>query len=152
MRFRHPHLHAGMIFAIFILLITIGVPESAAANAGSMTGYKLFQGMVTRPGLISAREAGIDLTSSAEDWTLNRMESALPYPLPDIDQLPRVPVNLNDANIEPVYLPSVPPLAGTESGSSGDDPALLNELSITGYEYPAPFTRFENFDSYQAFP
>jgi hypothetical protein len=152
MKLRHPYLHFGLLFTIFIILITVGVPDSAAANARAGTGYQLFPGMEIKPGLISAREQGIDFTSSAETWTLARMEAAQPYPLPDVDQLPQTPAAFNVIDQEPIYLPSVPPAAGTESEPSGDDPALPSELSITGYEYPAPFTRYENFDSYQVFP
>ena len=152
MKFRHPYLQFGLLFAAFIILVTIGVPDSAAANAREMTGYQLLPGSETRPGLISAREEGIDLTVASQTWSTARMEAAQPYPLPDIDQLPQAPANFNTIDQEAVYLPSVPPIAGAESGSPGENTALLSELSITGYEYPAPFTRYENFDSYKEFP
>ena len=133
-------------------ITTIGVPDTAAANAGASTSYQLFSGLEAAPGLISAREDGIQQTSSAQAWSQARMEAAQPLPIPDIDAIPQAPSNLENPASEPVFIPSVPPAIAPDNTTADGEASILAGQSITGYDYPAPFSRFENFDSSQEFP
>jgi V8-like Glu-specific endopeptidase len=146
---RQSYLHIGLIITALIILAAIAVPEKAAANPGSSARYQLSSDLEVTPGLISCRQDGVQQASSSQPWSPTRLEAAQPYPLPSVDALPQVSTRLNDPGAEPVYIPSVPP--GNSSSADGD-PFILNTETASGYEYPAPYTRFENFDSYQVFP
>jgi V8-like Glu-specific endopeptidase len=80
------------------------------------------------------------------------MEDAKPYPLPVIDSFPEIIPILMQTRGNPVYIPGVPPAVGKSGEISAVDSSIQTEQSITGYDYPAPYTRFENFDSYQVYP
>jgi len=152
MKYRNPYFKFILIFITLIFIITIGVPDTAAAIAGASISHQLSSGSEAEPGLISAREDGIQQTSSAQAWSQTRMEAAQPLPIPDIDAIPQAPSNLENPAMEPVFIPSVPPAFDSDNTTADGKASILAGQSITGFDYPAPFTRFENFDSYQEFP
>jgi V8-like Glu-specific endopeptidase len=56
------------------------------------------------------------------------------------------------AEIEPVYIPGVLP-ENSQPGEGAAEIASFQEMqSVASYDYPAPFTRFENFDNYTSYP
>ncbi len=152
MKLRHPYLQFGLIFVTLIFLTAVSVPDTDAAHAGVSTSYQTSTNLEYPSGLISAREDGIEQASSSQPWSSTRMEAAQPYPLPGINSLLQNPSNLSEPHTEPVYIPSVAPANSNGSRTSDGDALILVEQSVTGYDYPAPYTRYENFDSYQVFP
>jgi V8-like Glu-specific endopeptidase len=152
MKLRHPYLHFGLILAVLVFLAAIAVPDTAAANPKSSSGFEISAEQEITPGLVTARGDGVELTSTHQAWSLARMEAAQPYPLPAVDSLPQSSSTLNDPNAVPVYLPSVPPSNDTNNIQSDGDASILANQAVTSYDYPAPYTRYENFDSYQTFP
>ena len=149
---RHPYLKVSLIFVTLIFIAIIGVPDAAQANPHPTTIVQIMSDVDYTPGLISAREDGIDHTSAPQSWTTARMEAAQPYPIPDIDSLPQSPAGLSDLEAEPGFIPSIPPEINSGGTPAAGNIFTLAEGSATGYEYPAPFSRYENFDSYQVFP
>ena len=152
MKLRHPYLHFGLIFAALVFLAAVAVPDRAAANQGLITDYHISSEMEITPGLISSREDGVVQTASLQPWSLTRMEAAQPFPLPEVDSLPQTRSIMNDPDELPVYIPSVPPAAITNNPSTNADTSITADQAVSNYDYPAPYTRYENFDSYQTFP
>jgi hypothetical protein len=152
MKLYKPYLQVCLISITLILLAVTTVPDTAASGSGALANFTLSTDLESAPGVISAREDGNIQTTAAEPWTLSRMEAAQAYPLPEVNALPQTAIDLHNPQSEPVYIPSVSPALGSGSDSADGDIAVLNVQSLTGYDYPAPYTRYENFDSYQVFP
>ena len=152
MKYRLPYFHFGVLFVTLVFLAAIGVPETAVATVEPQNSYQLSSEVHATPGVISARDSGVEQTASPPPWSLARMEAAQPYPLPAIESFPDTVANMMQTGSEPVYIPGVPPTnSQTDDASAGSSLLQTGELT-NGYDYPAPYTRFENFDSYQRFP
>jgi V8-like Glu-specific endopeptidase len=152
MKFRLPYFHFGVLFVTLVFLVAIGVPDTAVATGELQSGYHLSSESSSNSGVISARESGVEQTASPPPWSLARMEAAQPYPLPAIESFPDTTGNSIQPVSEPVYIPGVPPAINQIGDTSAGDVIVQSVESINGYDYPAPYTRFENFDSYQQFP
>ena len=92
-------------------------------------------------------------TMGGRDWTAEEMKNAIPYPLKKAGN--GVPMALTDDKSvqpqgQPVYIQGTVPF-GARPFESDLAPSLLS-VGISGYSYPAPFTRYENFDSYSTYP
>ena len=152
MKLRHPFLHFGLIFAVLIFLAAVAVPDTAAANPGLPTVYQISSELENPAGLISARQDGIEQTSSLQTWSTPRMEAAQPYPLPGVNALPQSRSILNDPDAEPVYIPGTPPAIYPNSTTTDGESSIMTGQVVASYDYPAPYTRYENFDSYLTYP
>jgi len=152
MKLRLPYIQFGLLFFVLVFLAAIVVPDTAVATVGPSKFYQLSSELNNVSGVISARESGVEQTASPQPWSLDRMEAARPYPLPNIGSVPETSADLMQPGAEPVFIPSIPPAISRSGETSAGDATILSGQSITGYEYPAPYTRFENFDSYQIFP
>jgi len=152
MKLRLPYLQFGLLFFLLVILAAIVVPDTAVATVGPSKFYQLSSELNNVSGVISARESGVEQTASPQPWSLDRMEAAQPYPLPNIGSFPETTADLMQPGAEPVFIPSVPPVISRSGETSAGDATILSGQSITGYDYPAPYTRYEIFDSYQVFP
>lgn len=80
------------------------------------------------------------------------MEAAQPYPTPNIESLPTTRNSWEQPGGEPVFIPGVPPDTGGQFNPTAGTTSFQAIQSISGYDYPAPYTRFENFDDYTDYP
>jgi len=152
MKFRIRHLHFVLLIFMLVILIAIGVPDTAVANSTPFNSYQFSSELNTDSGVICARENGIDPTMSTATWSLTSMEAAQPYPLPQVNSISDIPTTSLQSGTKPAYLPSIPPIDDKSGEISAINTFNKSEQSINGYNYPAPYTRYENFDSYQVFP
>lgn len=149
MKFRISYLHFALVLCIFIFLVGIGVPDTAQAIGKTLNHYQTALSAKTTSGLISARESSVEWTAAPAAWSQARMEAARPYPLPEVDSQPAPRNSFSQSGGEPTFIPGVPP-ASVET-AEGTAPSQSTQ-AISGYDYPAPFTRYENFDSYTTYP
>lgn len=152
MKYRYPILQFSLVILILIGLIGVGVPDTVSANLGPIVEYQLSSEEENSPGIISAREEGIVTTASSQYWSSSRMQAAQPYPLPDIDPPSLSGPISTETTSEPGYIPGVPPATGSAARSAESETILLPASPTNGYQYPPPYTRYENFDSYQVYP
>jgi V8-like Glu-specific endopeptidase len=89
---------------------------------------------------------------ASQPWTKERMEAAIPYPLEAIDGEPAMSIELIESDELPGLIPSNPPEGVNLTITIEDDPEILSGTVPLGYIYPAPYTQYQNFDSYQVFP
>jgi V8-like Glu-specific endopeptidase len=80
------------------------------------------------------------------------MLAAKPYPLPKLEGVPSTLRERSQPSGEPVFIPGAPPDSSSPSIQAENDIVSLSSESVLGYNYPAPFTRYENFDDYTVFP
>ncbi|MGW8142858.1 MAG: trypsin-like serine peptidase [Anaerolineales bacterium] len=102
-------------------------------------------------GVISARDSSVEFTSSRQPWTLARMQAARPYPIPNKVLDPSAVVTPPQPAGDPIYIPSVPP-KDYSTATQEINPGTLSSEAVLGFTYPAPYTRYENFDDYTVFP
>ena len=149
---RKKNIRVALISFVFLMVAVSGVRYSAFANETLFRNIQVSSELEKYSGVISAQENGIELTATYEPWSTERMEQAIPYPLPDVNSLPEITTNQFQSNGEPGYFPSIPPANNHNGEPSPDDPLIQSSFSTSGYDKPAPYTRYENFDSYQVFP
>ena len=149
---RKKNIRVALISFVFLMVAVSGVRYSAFANETLFRNIQVSSELEKYSGVISAQENGIELTATYEPWSTERMEQAIPYPLPDVNSLPEITTNQFQSNGEPGYFPSIPPANNHNGEPSPDDPLIQSSFSTSGYDKPAPYTRYEIFDSYQVFP
>jgi hypothetical protein len=92
-------------------------------------------------------------TATKELWTKEEMLAAKPYPMPEASGDPQYTITAEEPTGAPGAFESAKPSVGGRTSllSAGDD-AALSFAAPTGYSYPAPFTRYRNFQGYHKFP
>ena len=150
---RFPSLNFGLLLLTLVFIAAAAVPDAAVATAAPIDNQEVLvssQNGVT--GVISARESTVEWTADQQPWTKSRMLAAQPYPLPRNNafstSLSEPPVPSGD----PVLIPSIPPDNASPAFQMENGFDILSGDSLLGYDYPAPFTRYENFDDYTVFP
>ncbi len=150
---RFPSLNFGLLLLTLVFIAAAAVPDAAVATAAPIDSQEVVvssQNGVT--GVISARESTMEWTAVQQPWTKSRMLAAQPYPLPRNNAIPtslsEPPVSSGD----PVLIPSIPPDIASPAFQAENGFDILAGDSLLGYDYPAPFTRYENFDDYTVFP
>ena len=150
---RLPFLNLGLLLLTLVLLAATGSPDAAVASAASTYSQEIVSlSQNYETGVISARESNVEWTANPQPWTMTRMLAAKPYPLPNIDASL---ITLNEQphpSGDPVFIPSIPPANTSPASQVENDFEILSGDSLLGYDYPAPFTRYENFDDYSVFP
>ena len=152
MKLRNPYMHFGLLIFILFFVIVMSSPDTAVADLQLLNNNLPTSELDTNEGLITARGNNPQWDAAPLPWSLARMEAAQAYPLPEMDSLPGLSVNMMQSGSEPVYIPSVPPEESQVDEFSGVESTNQSVQSVEGYDYPAPYTRYENFDSYQVFP
>jgi len=152
-RSRFPSISFWFLLLTLVFIAAAGVPDAAVATAAPIDNQEVLvssQNGVT--GVISARESTVEWTADQQPWTEARMLAAQPYPLPTnvaiSTALSERPVPSGD----PVFMPSISPDNFSPAFQVENDFDILSGDSLLGYDYPAPFTRYENFDDYTVFP
>ena len=150
---RFPSLNFGLLLLTLVFIATAGVPDVAVANAAPTDNREVFvasQNGVT--GVISVRESTVEWTADQQPWTKSRMLAAQPYPLPTNHAIPTALSEQPSPSGDPVLIPSIPPEDSSPAFQVENGFDILSGDSLLGYTYPAPFTRYENFDDYTVFP
>ncbi|UCE00148.1 MAG: hypothetical protein JSV42_05360 [Chloroflexota bacterium] len=145
------NIFASVLLAL-LLFTLVAVPGVAVATGNTALMLQLIRSEDTPPGVISARQSGVELTSAQQPWTSTRMMAAKPYPLPEFSAPLTVLSDDPLPSADPVYIPSAPPDSSSPAFPADDLVEGFSRTSLLGYDYPAPFTRFQNFDDYTVFP
>jgi len=103
-------------------------------------------------GNISYRPAETLSGSSTHTWTREMMLAAQPYPLEITANEPAVSVELAKPSGTPMIIPGSPPEVEQEIITRSEETLTSSQATLTGYNYPPPFARYQNFDSYQVYP
>jgi V8-like Glu-specific endopeptidase len=142
---------------VFILLVVVVIMVSnstyiAFANERLHRIVQSPSGVNNKSGLVSARENSVQWNSAPRAWSRSRMEAAQPYPLPEIESFPNPPDHSMRLNTNPEFIPGVIP---TEN-QPGEPTAVVDNFqeiqTDPSFDYPAPFTRYANFDKYTTYP
>lgn len=90
--------------------------------------------------------------ASSTSWTIEEMQAAKPYPLEIIADEPAVSLELSMPDGLPGVVASSPPGLKFSTASNSVETLAPSEVTIVGYEYPPPYARYQNFDSYLSYP
>ncbi len=89
---------------------------------------------------------------TAHSWTKESMLAAQPYPLEIVPNEPAVSLELAKPRGVPGIIPGFPPEVGERTTTTSEETLALSQATVTGYNYPPPFARYQNFDSYLVYP
>ncbi len=101
---------------------------------------------------ISSRTAETLTTSSEYIWTQELMLAAQPYPLEITQEAPAVSLEFSKPNEPPGLIPGIPPEGGVQTVTNSIEELVPSQAAVIGYNYPPPFARYQNFDTYQVYP
>jgi len=140
-----------------LIMIFAMLGTSIALAASSASDFPVPQIQDDENGLISSDNAPVPQSGARNrDWTREEMMNAKPYPL-GLEGSGK-PAILSDQDLQPtgkpVFIEGYPPM--DERPAAGTIPSFalgsVGPLQPLGYPYPAPFTRYENFDQYKKYP
>lgn len=138
----------GLTLLIVIVLGLSGELGVASQPSQSMTEYE-----EPGNGFVSHR-APTTLSEglSSTGWTKEEMLAAQPYPVEMIIEEPAVSLEFSKPDGPPGVIASSPP--GREFATTSNMAEILaaTEATVIGYNYPAPYARYQNFDSHQIYP
>ncbi len=135
-----------------LLLTVIVLGLSGRSWAASQVGRAIGSTSESRGGNISNRAIETLSGPSAHSWTKERMLAAQPYPLEILPNEPAVRLELAKPDGAPVIIPGSPPEVGLRTSTISEEMLPFSQATVTGYNYPPPFARYQNFDSYQVYP
>jgi V8-like Glu-specific endopeptidase len=150
---RHSPLIIGLLILTMVFVAVIGAPNGVLAVPAQVRNQ--MTPLTTHNNIcdvVTSQEDSIPLTSSQQPWTLARMQAAQPYPIPSHEFSPSSTLNPQQPAGDSVYIPSEPPQEFSPASEEQIPGTLSSAESLLGYDYPAPYTRFENFDDYTVFP
>lgn len=93
-----------------------------------------------------------DDSQQDQPWTDERRAAAQPYPLVRVPGEPGITLEGVQPEGEPGVFPSSPPAGANIDFDGNGGAAILSPQELTGYNYPPPYIRYKNFDSYLQFP
>ena len=142
---------SAIIGLILLTVIVLGLSgERGAASQANQTLPGSDEPVYT---YISHRIAApLSESSSSSIWTRERMLAAQPYPLETIAGEPAVSLELSRPDGPPGVIASSPPGIEYSSTSSSTETLETSQATTIGYNYPPPYARYQNFDSYQTYP
>jgi V8-like Glu-specific endopeptidase len=136
------------ILLLTVIVLGLSGKSWAASQVGRATGST----SESRGGNISNRATETLSGPSAHSWTKESMLAAQPYPLEILPNEPAVSLELAKPSVAPVIIPGSPPEVGQQTTTFSEETLALSQATVTGYNYPPPFARYQNFDSYQVYP
>jgi V8-like Glu-specific endopeptidase len=152
---KNPNRFTSIILAVlFLTIFVVGVmslnnsPVVASSGDSKTTTDEITEGK----GVISSRGTDKELTVASQPWSKERMEAAIPYPLEPLDGKPDANIELAHSDDLPGLIPSKPPEGANITTNVEKEAAILSNTAPLNYTYPAPYTQYENFDSYKVFP
>ncbi|MFN2233862.1 MAG: trypsin-like serine peptidase, partial [Anaerolineales bacterium] len=136
-----------ILLLLTIVFILSGTPGSASQAEQVMVS-------VIDPGGGNISPQTISTLSSADSlpWTRERMLAARPYPEESLDGELDFSLQLSQPAGEPGFIPGSPPAADPIQLVAPTDAQSISQAVAFGYDYPAPYARYQNFDSYQVYP
>ncbi|MGW8142859.1 MAG: trypsin-like serine peptidase [Anaerolineales bacterium] len=136
-----------------ILLFVIVLVLSGENGLASQPGQSLAETEEPGSGFVSHRTASpLAEGSSATIWTKEAMLAAKPYPLEKIAGEVNVNLELSRPDGPPGVIASSPPGIDFSAAANSVEPLAVSETTVIGYNYPAPYARYQNFDSYETYP
>ena len=136
------------ILLLTVIVFGLGGDRSTAAHDNQAIAATTDQGR----GNISNRAVETLSGSSAQIWTREMMLAAQPYPLEILPNEPAVSLELAKPDGAPGIIPGSPPEVGQRTTTNSEETLAFSQATVTGYNYPPPFARYQNFDSYQVYP
>lgn len=150
---RFSSLNSGILLIILVFMIGVGSPDASIVTAAP--GYNQEDSLAQqsgKPEVVSAIESSVEWVPNEQPWTKARMQAAQPYPLTRYEFNSFTVNNLPEPGGDPFTIPSVPPKGSSPTLQVEGDLETLSSAGLPAYSYPAPFTRYENFDEYTIFP
>jgi hypothetical protein len=136
-----------------ILFIVIVLGLSSELGVASQPNQSLPETDETAQSIISQRAISPDEENSpATIWTKEAMLAAQPYPLEKIVGEVDVNLELSKPDGPPGVIASSPPGIDFSAAGNSVEPLSSSETAIIGYNYPPPYARYQNFDSYLTYP
>lgn len=136
------------IFLLFAAMLAIGSQRSTASandNPTPSSEQAVDEQLVVQFNLMND-------PANNEPWTEERLAAAKPYPLVRMPGAPQVSTELAQPDGEPGMVPSSPPAGQESPGVDTSGTTIASVSALTGYQYPPPYMRYKNFDSYLEFP
>ncbi len=137
----------GIVILVAVVFVLNGQPGAASQNYSDTTLSQDSGG-----GNVSIDTITHLSSAKTKPWTPERMLAAQPYPLESLGNEIDFSLQLSQPQGDPTFIPGSPPAidqfeiivqAKEQSGT---------QTTASGYNYPAPFVRYQNFDSYQVYP
>lgn len=139
---------AAAIILLFAFVFVLSGTPGSASQAEPLTGAANDPG----GGNISPKSTSTLSSADPQPWTRERMLAAQPYPLESFDGELDFSLQLGQPSGEPVLIPGSPPAADPVQLVAPTFNLSISQATATGYDYPAPYARYQNFDSYQVYP
>ncbi|MFN2232941.1 MAG: trypsin-like serine peptidase, partial [Anaerolineales bacterium] len=136
-----------ILLLLTIVFILSGTPGSAS-QAEPVTVSVIDLG----GGNISPQTISTLSSADSQPWTRERMLAAQPYPIESLDGELDFSLQLSQPAGQPVFIPGSPPAADPLQLVAPTDAQSISQAVAFGYDYPAPYARYQNFDSYQVYP
>jgi hypothetical protein len=138
----------GLILLLVIVLGLIGERGIASQPSQSQTeNDEIGQNFVSSRSVSSLTEG-----STATIWTKEDMLAAQPYPLEINADETAVSLELSRPDGPPGVIASSPPGIDFSAAANSVETLTTSETTVIGYNYPAPYARYQNFDSYLTYP
>jgi len=133
----------NILFMAFLLIGLLAPLSIVAASEPDLPVAAVQAGDI-----ISSKQDGVNVTAGPR-WTVERMNAAQPYPLPEVEAdiaatIEAMAAPSGPSGLEPGGLPGGQPLAAMDQASALSFEAFASPSPL-GYSYPAPFTRFDIF-------
>lgn len=142
-----------LIVIVGIILLTVIIfglsDERGAASQLNQAGTPTAE---LEGGNISMRSTSTLSAQTSSSWTKERMLTAQPYPLEAFQEAPTLSLENVLPDGDPVMIPGSPPGNVSEPKIAPENPLIISHTVSSGYNYPPPYVRFQNFDSYEDFP
>ncbi len=144
---RIPSLTIGIVLLTLVVLSLSGDRSSAAPDNQNIA-------VPTEPSSknISNRSAVTLSGGSSNGWTQEMMLAAKPYPLEIDPGESIVSLQLAKPTGPPGIIPGSPPQVEEGITARSEERFASSQVTVSGYNYPPPFARYQNFDSHQAYP
>ena len=136
------------ILLLTVIVFGLGGDRSTAAHDNQALAATTDQGR----GNISNRATETLSGPSAHSWTKESMLAAQPYPLEIVPNEPAVSLELAKPRGAPGIIPGSPPEVGQRTTTFSEETLARSQATLAGYNYPPPFARYQNFDSYLVYP
>lgn len=140
-------LAATALFLAVLVFVLGGTPGSASRAMPETENTSLLG-----EGNISPSKTRVLSSSVSQPWTPERMRAATPYPLESLGSDFEYSLQLSQPPGPPTFIPGSAPATTSSGVTVQDSPQSFSLAEVSGYTYPAPYARYQNFDSYTVYP
>jgi len=139
------------IFIAILMLAGLFLGAMTSRSAAVTPPAKQADTLASSNGNVSAKQAP-GWTAATKAWSKERMLAAKPYPMNTPSGERAIDISPDVADGESGFKPSSLPMDARNAAGAEADMGVLSSPSPLGYSFPAPFTRYNNFDAYTVFP